>query len=155
MEDEDTQEFVPIAEDSGLGRQLLQHATIKVCEQLRDWLDQGMTPCRIWLNAAPRQLVDVVSTIDSAVQRFGLEASMLGIEITERTLVEDPLRTQRVLREMKERGVSLAIDDFGVGYSSLSALKDYPLDELKLDASFVRNLDHGGHDVEPWPTACS
>ena len=144
----DPAEFVPVAEDSGLGRQLLHHGAVEVCRQLREWLDAGVSPVRIWLNVAPRQLVDAVPTIDGAAQRFGIDPAMLGIEITERTLVEDPLRTVRVFGEIKRRGVSLAIDDFGVGYSSLSALKDYPLDELKLDASFVRNLDDGGHDVE-------
>ena len=146
----DPAEFVPVAEDSGLGGLLLRAATGQACEQLRAWGEQGVDPGRIWINVSPRQLLEAGAVIDSECQRHGVSPRQLGIEITERTLVDDPTRARLVLADIKARGVSLAIDDFGVGYSSLGALRDYPLDELKLDASFVRNLVYGagGHDVE-------
>jgi len=141
-------EFVPVAEDSGLGRMLLDHAAAEVCRELGRWRLHGVPACRVWLNVSPRQLADALPALEAAGARHGVALDALGIEITERTLVAEPVRTRKVLAEIRARGVRLAIDDFGVGYSSLSALKDYPLDELKIDASFVRNLATGGQDLE-------
>ncbi|MFT5445634.1 MAG: EAL domain-containing protein (putative c-di-GMP-specific phosphodiesterase class I) [Gammaproteobacteria bacterium] len=120
----------------------------EVCRELRRWLDEGIQPCRVWINVSPRQLMDVRTAVTAAVDRFDLRPEMLGIEITERTFVDDPVRAGRTLSEIRDQGFSVAIDDFGVGCSSLGALKDYPLDKLTIDASFVRGLSRVGQDSE-------
>jgi diguanylate cyclase (GGDEF)-like protein len=141
-------EVIAVAEACGLGKTLLAACADAVCRQAADWAARGLAPGRIWLNVSPRQLPDLAATLDGALERFAVDPTLLGVEITEHTLVEDPQRAGRILAGIKARGISLAIDDFGVGYSALGALKDYPLDELKIDASFVRNLVGTGHDVE-------
>lgn len=141
-------ELIAVAEQCGLGKALLDACAIAVCRQAHEWVSSGLAPGRIWLNVSPCQLPDLGVALDRALARFAIDPRLLGVEITERMLVEDPVRANAILAALKARGINLAIDDFGVGYSALSALKDYPLDELKIDASFVRNLGNGGHDVE-------
>jgi EAL domain-containing protein (putative c-di-GMP-specific phosphodiesterase class I) len=122
-----------------LGAQVLQES----CRQLALWRDErGHLPLEVSVNLSPRQLEagDLVEVVEAALAEAGLEASSLSLEITETCLMEDAHEIRAVLRDLKRVGVQLAIDDFGTGYSSLAYLRDLPVDTLKLDQSFVRNV---------------
>jgi diguanylate cyclase (GGDEF)-like protein len=141
-------EFVPIAEDSGLATLMLEFTAEEVCRQIRSWQSGGLVVPRTWLNVSPRHLAEVNPVLQAAVARHDIERGSLGIEITERALVDDSRQALEVLGELRENGISVAIDDFGVGYSALSRLREFPLDELKMDASFVQHLCDEEQDVE-------
>jgi diguanylate cyclase (GGDEF)-like protein/PAS domain S-box-containing protein len=134
--------FIAIAEDSGLivpiGRWVLREA----CRQARAWQAAGLPPLCIATNISPVELraPDFVSGVRAVLTETGLEPRYLELEITETGLMEDLRSAADVLQELKEIGVLLALDDFGTGYSSLSHLKHFPIDALKIDQSFVRNL---------------
>jgi EAL domain-containing protein (putative c-di-GMP-specific phosphodiesterase class I) len=144
-------EFIPIAEDRGLivtiGHRVLRQA----CEQLRHWLDQGLPFQWISVNLSPRQFWehDLSGHISSLLTETGLDGKHLKLEITEGLLLDHPPQALTTLNELHDLGVRLALDDFGTGYSSLSYLKRYPFDTLKIDRSFVHNLerDHDDHNL--------
>ncbi len=131
-------EFISVAEESGLILTLGEWVLNQACEQAQAWTNAGF-PIRIAVNLSPRQFraTDLVDQVRSALQRTGLAPSLLELEITESTAMDDPESSIRVLTEFKRLGVSIAIDDFGTGYSSLSYLKRIPADKLKIDKSFV------------------
>jgi len=139
--------FIPVAEESGLiipiGAWVLEQA----CLQLRDWnLDAQIgSQATVEVNLSARQIDDpqIVATVESILERTGLPARHLTLEITESALMRDAASALRVLGALKELGVLLAIDDFGTGYSSLSYLQRFPLDILKVDRMFVGELGEG------------
>ncbi len=139
--------FVPIAEESGLiedlGRGILQEA----CRQGRAWLDAGLRLERIAVNISARQLQreGFVDSVRQALLQHQFPAERLELELTEGAL-QTVDSGQRLLTELRRLGVKLAIDDFGTGYSSLSMLKYFPLDRLKIDRSFVRDLETDTND---------
>jgi diguanylate cyclase (GGDEF)-like protein len=136
-------EFIPIAEACGLilpiGRWVLHEA----CRQAQIWLRDGLPPIRIAVNTssmefrAENYLEDVLSIIEST----GILPGSVELELTESVLMKHMDSTKSVLNALRERGVHLAVDDFGTGYSSLSYLKKFPIDTLKIDQSFVRQID--------------
>lgn len=134
--------FVPIAEDCGvivpIGRWVLRQA----CRQARAWQRQGLAPMRMTINISPVELrdKDFVAGVRTILAEIGLAPRYLELEVTETALMQDPQSTATVLRALKEIGVRLALDDFGTGFSSLSHLKNSPMDTLKIDQSFVRDL---------------
>jgi diguanylate cyclase (GGDEF)-like protein/PAS domain S-box-containing protein len=134
--------FISIAEDSGLivpiGKWVLQEA----CRQAKAWQVNGSAPAGIAINVSPVELraKGFVAGVRQVLSETGLAACDLELEITETFLMQDTLRTAMVLDELKKMGVRLALDDFGTGYSSLSFLKRFPIDTLKIDHSFVRDL---------------
>jgi diguanylate cyclase (GGDEF)-like protein/PAS domain S-box-containing protein len=138
-------EFIPIAEDSGLivplGRQVLHEA----CKQARAWHAQlpDRAPVGISVNLSPRELAqpDLVPAIREVLQRTGLPAASLTLEITETVVMADFAGSAEKLRALQALGVRVAIDDFGTGYSSLSYLERLPIDILKIDKSFVDRLE--------------
>jgi diguanylate cyclase (GGDEF)-like protein/PAS domain S-box-containing protein len=133
--------FIPVAEDTGLIIPIGEWVFAQVCEQLRDW--SGLRgPGRVWVNVSARQFrqPELVDTIARLVARTGVSPTRLGIEITESALVDDPDKAAVTLRRLKHMGLTIAIDDFGTGYSSLSYLKRFPIDSLKIDRTFVRDL---------------
>ena len=134
-------EFVHLAEHTGLIRPLTHHVLRAALEQCRAWRNRGLD-LSVAVNLSVRDLVDLdlPGTIAAELDRFGLEPRFLGIEITETMLVLDPNRTIEVLARLHEMGVRIALDDFGTGYSSLSYLQRLPVDELKIDRSFIRDL---------------
>jgi diguanylate cyclase (GGDEF)-like protein len=134
-------EFVHLAEHTGLIRPLTHHVLRVALEQCRAWRDRGLD-LSVAVNLSVRDLVDLdlPGAIAAELDRFGLEPRFLGIEITETMLVLDPNRTIEVLARLHEMGVRISLDDFGTGYSSLSYLQRLPVDELKIDRSFIRGL---------------
>lgn len=139
--------FIPLAEQTGLilgiGRWVLREA----CRQAQAWRQLGvLPPLLISVNISPQQLVqpDFVDQVTRVLADSGLPADSLRLEITESTLMRDSEETMVTLRALKSVGVQLAIDDFGTGYSSLSYLRRFPVDTLKVDRSFVREMTHDG-----------
>jgi EAL domain-containing protein (putative c-di-GMP-specific phosphodiesterase class I) len=135
-------EFIAVAEEIGLivpiGAWVLEQA----CAQAAAWQRAGCAPVRMAINLSARQFTqkDLVSSIAAALQRSGLEPSQLEIEITESLMMADVEQVAAVLDELKLLGVHLSVDDFGTGYSSLYYLKRFPIDKLKIDRSFVRDI---------------
>jgi len=135
-------QFIPVAEDCGvivaIGRWVLREG----CRQARAWQDAGLPPVRISINVSPVELraKDFVDSVRTILAETGLEPSCLELELTETFLMQDSTSTSIVLQAIREMGVHLALDDFGTGYSSLSYLKRFPIDTVKIDQSFVRDV---------------
>lgn len=135
-------EFIPIAEDTGMIVELGQWVLNTACRQSMAWQNAGFVPLRMGVNLSPRQLEqsDLVNIINSIILETGLEPTCLELEVTESLMIGDARQTIETLRQLRERGVKVSIDDFGTGYSSLSQLQNIPLDVLKIDRSFVRDM---------------
>jgi diguanylate cyclase (GGDEF)-like protein/PAS domain S-box-containing protein len=135
-------EFIPLAEEMGLIEAIGDWVVEELSRQDALWRADGLA-LEISFNLSPRQLwqPDVVEKILSRLRPAGMDAARLTVEITESTAMTDPERTQTILEDMHRRGLHLAIDDFGTGYSSLARLKHMPFDVLKIDRSFIRNVD--------------
>ncbi|MEA2000630.1 MAG: EAL domain-containing protein [Actinomycetota bacterium] len=136
-----TERFVSLAEETDLIVPLGLWAMNEACRQLKTWHDSGLEQFAVSINVSPRQLHrgNLAEVVEQTLERTGLEASWLKIELTERTLVEDTETARRALDRLRALGVSIAIDDFGTGYSSLSYLKSFPIDAIKIDREFVRD----------------
>ena len=134
--------IIPIAEDTGLivpiGRWIVNEA----CRQMAAWADNGLDIVPISVNLSSQQFWqdDVASVVEAALGQYDLEARQLELELTEGVLMRDVKQTRDALQALKSTGVSLAVDDFGTGYSSLAYLRQFPLDALKIDRSFVDDL---------------
>ncbi|MGA9597720.1 MAG: EAL domain-containing protein [Acidimicrobiia bacterium] len=136
-----TERFVSLAEQTDLIVPLGLWAMNQACRQLKTWHDSGLEPFRVSINVSPRQLKrgNLAEVVEHTLERTKLDASLLMLELTERTLVEDTETARRTLERLRAIGVSIAIDDFGTGYSSLSYLKSFPIDAIKIDREFVRD----------------
>jgi len=136
-------EFIPMAEENGLilpiGRWLLE----KACVQMQHWIESGRMPFSVAVNCSPVQFENgaIISDIENALSVSGLDPRWLDIELTERLFLKDFSSGIATLKKMKALGVTVSIDDFGTGFSSLSYLKRLPVDRLKVDESFVRDLE--------------
>jgi diguanylate cyclase (GGDEF)-like protein len=141
-------EFIPLAEHTGLIKQLSAFVLDAALRQLRAWLDLGLD-LGVAVNLSARNLLeaDLPDQIAELLLLRGVEANRLVLEITESTIMADPARALSVLSRLSEMGIRLSIDDFGVGYSSLSYLKRLPVDELKIDRSFVAQMDSDEDDA--------
>ncbi len=141
--------FIPVAEETGqiaaIGRWVLDEALA----QLALWRGAGLTGLRVAVNVSAQQLRDdqFAPTVAAALLRHGVPGAALELEVTESTAMRDPLRTAVQLQQLRQLGVSLAIDDFGTGYSSLAYLKQLPLNHLKLDRSFVMDIERDPNDA--------
>jgi EAL domain-containing protein (putative c-di-GMP-specific phosphodiesterase class I) len=137
--------FIPVAEQTGLIVPLGRWVLGEACRRAREW--QGRypreAPLTIAVNLSARQLryPELVGEVEDALRRADLDPGSLTLEITESFLVEDGESSSGTIRRLKDLGVRLAIDDFGVGYSSLSYLRYLPVDQLKLDRVLLENLD--------------
>lgn len=140
-------EFIPVAEESGLILDIGQRVLDQACEALMR-LDARQLP-RLSINISPRQFgqPEFVASIGRGIERSGIDPSRLQLEITEGVMIDNLIETIETMRDLKRIGVGLAIDDFGVGYSSLSYLKRLPLDELKIDRSFIQELDNSNDEA--------
>jgi diguanylate cyclase len=134
--------FIPIAEENGriieIGAWVLETA----CRQMQDWLQRGAQVARMAVNLSARQFLasDLCEMVEQTLVRTGLPSAALELEITEGTAMYGAERTIATLSRLRDLGIKLALDDFGTGYSSLAYLKRFPLDVLKVDQSFVRNI---------------
>lgn len=135
-------DFIPVAEESGLIVPLTEWVLGSACAQGRAWKEQGFNGFRIAVNLSPRHFRTdgVVDRIVRTVERAGLECGDLELEITETALLEAQARAREILAELRALGVAVSLDDFGTGYSSLSYLRRFPIDSIKIDRSFVRDL---------------
>ena len=136
-------EFIPLAEEMGLIEVIGDWVVEEIGRQDQAWRAAGLE-LEIGFNLSPRQMFqpDLVNKIVSRLETSGMDLTKVVVEITESTAMTDPERTQRILFELHDRGLQLAIDDFGTGYSSLARLKHLPVDILKIDRSFVRDVDN-------------
>ena len=135
-------DFIPLAEDSGLIIPIGQWILIQACTQLQSWLQHGIEIQHISINVSPKQFrqADFIDNIKSALNQSGLPAERLMLEITEGIVLDNVDDTIQKMDTLKKIGIQFSIDDFGTGYSSLSYLKRLPIDELKIDQSFVRDI---------------
>jgi predicted signal transduction protein with EAL and GGDEF domain len=136
------QQFIPLAETSGLIIPIGEFVIRTVCEQIKTWQEAGYKQMNIALNVSSRQFdqQNLIEIVKEALQDAMIPPQCLELEITESIIMRNPEKAMRTLTELKALGIEIAIDDFGTGYSSLSYLKRLPLDFLKIDQSFVKNL---------------
>ena len=141
--------FIPIAEKLGLMPEIGSWVLREACHQARQWLDAGHAGFVIAINVSAQQLQrpGLVRAVVDSLREFDLPARVLEIELTESSLMENVVRVQGTLAELKALGVMLSLDDFGTGYSSLAYLKNFSLDKLKIDQSFVRGLPENADDA--------
>ena len=134
--------FIPLLEEHGqmveVGRWVLRSA----CAQNAAWQSEGLPPVRVGVNLSAQQFYrgDIVKTVQDALQDSGLAPEWLELELTESLTLDDTEATLRIMRDLKALGVTLSLDDFGTGWSSLGYLRRFPLDRIKIDRSFVRDL---------------
>lgn len=141
--------FISLAEQTGLIVPLGDWILREACRQGKAWADRGYRFGRIAVNLSPCQFLsdDLAAAIDAALAQSGLPPSMLELEITESAIMQNQQAATALLKRMRELGVAISVDDFGTGYSSLASLKQYPLDTLKIDRSFVKDIPHDADNV--------
>ncbi len=134
--------FIPLAEETGLIEPLGTWVLNEACATASRWQQRGIRDIHMAINLSPRQFAqpDLAAQVRQALQVSGIEPNQLELEITETALMEQREHAQSILFALKEVGVSIAVDDFGTGYSSLAYLKQFPLDRLKIDREFIRDL---------------
>jgi EAL domain-containing protein (putative c-di-GMP-specific phosphodiesterase class I) len=135
-------QFIPVAEDCGLilpiGNWILREA----CRQARAWLDAGLPPTSMAVNISAMEFRNeaFLEGVFTILKETGFDSQYLELELTETALMRHVESTETILRELRARGVQLAVDDFGTGYSSLSYLRRFPIEALKIDQSFIRQI---------------
>lgn len=148
-------EFIPIAEDTGLILDIGEWLLKEACQQLQTWRQQfasvpQINSLKMSINLASQQLQEpeFIQKLDQILLETGLEGSSLRLEITESVLIEPEGTIQNTLRQIKNRNIKLSIDDFGTGYSSLSYLRRFPIDNLKIDRSFINQMNLDSENFE-------
>ncbi|MDH4448507.1 MAG: EAL domain-containing protein [Acidovorax sp.] len=141
--------FIPVAESSGLIGPIGEWVLREVCRQGQAWRAAGLPDLTLAVNVSPRQfhLTDLVGCAAQALQESGLPPALLELEITESALAERTEEARQVLERLRALGVRIAIDDFGTGYSSLAQLKRFPIDVLKIDQGFIRDIPGSEDDM--------
>ena len=142
-------EFIPLAEETGLIEPIGEWVLYQACESFSRWRKQGLDLGRIAVNLSARQFRQEYfeKLLENILNKTGLAAEYLELEITETSVMENAGATVNLLHELNSMGLSLAIDDFGTGYSSLSYLKKFPIHKLKVDRSFIKDIDHDDSDA--------
>ena len=135
--------FIPVAEETGLIVEIGEWVLLNACREMKHWIDKDLKPIRIAVNVSARQLRrrDFCETVAGVLAETDLPPELLELEITESSVMENPEEAIEILQRLGRMGVSLAIDDFGTGYSSLAYLKLFPIDHLKIDRSFVADIE--------------
>ena len=141
--------FIPVAEENNLIFPIGVWALKTACAQNCAWQKAGLSAVRVAVNLSARQFqqLDLVSQVDEVLRETGLAPHYLELEITETAVMQDLAFTRSILHELKEMGVHLSVDDFGTGYSSLGYLKQFPLHTLKIDRTFVQELETNAGDA--------
>ena len=140
--------FIPVAEETGLIVPLGEWVLRTACHELKRWLDAGLPSIKVAVNVSACQLRrrDFLETVAAVLVETELPAELLELEVTESVAMENPEESISLLQSLRRMGVTIAIDDFGTGYSSLAYLKRLPIDNLKIDRSFVADIEHDLND---------
>jgi diguanylate cyclase (GGDEF)-like protein len=143
-------EFVPLAEETGLIASIGEWVLATACAQTKAWQDHGLSKLNVAVNLSARQFADpmLLSKLTGIIRRSGLDPSRLELEITESLVMSHGESAIAVLQKLKAIGVRIAIDDFGTGYSSLAYLKRFPIDTIKVDRSFIRDIPTDAGDKQ-------
>ncbi|MCK1408627.1 GAF domain-containing protein [Bradyrhizobium sp. 76] len=141
-------QFIPLAEETGLIVPIGRWVVKEACAQAMAWQRLGLLPVSMAVNLSPRQFVDehLLQDVDEALAASGMSPVLLQLEVTESMMMRNVGRALKVLDAIQSRGIRLAIDDFGTGYSSMSLMKHFPIDTIKIDRSFVRDLPQDAED---------
>lgn len=141
--------FIPVAEATGLILPIGNWVLLNACKYLKSWEDAGLPLEHLAVNVSPRQFrqPDFVQQVHSILEETGANPSTLGLELTEGMVIDNVIDTIEKMQALKQMGIELSIDDFGTGYSSLAYLKKMPLDILKIDQSFVRDIATDASDA--------
>ncbi len=142
-------EFVPVLEESGLIVEMDQWVLRNACQQMHEWHQAGLTDARLAVNVSAREFLDasLAERIRTTLEETGFCQSCLDIEVTETTATLNMDASVRSLTALRELGVGTALDDFGIGHSSLARLKQFPVDTLKIDRSFIATMQESAHDL--------
>ena len=142
-------QFIPLAEESGLIVPIGEWVLREACRQARAWQDQGLPSLRVAVNISAVQFrrLDLVDTVRRALTDAGIDAQYLEIELTETAVMSDPEESVDILERLSRMGVIVSVDDFGTGYSSMSYLRRFPIDKLKIDRSFITNVMTSADDA--------
>jgi EAL domain-containing protein (putative c-di-GMP-specific phosphodiesterase class I) len=142
-------QFIPLAEETGLVIPLGEWVLRESCRQWRSWVDAGLPVGRVSVNLSTRQFLmpDLCDVIRGALDDTGLPSELLELEVTESMVMRDVQRAVQTMQRIKDMGISLAMDDFGTGHASLNYLRRFPIDTLKVDQAFVRNLGTSTEDT--------
>ncbi|MCM3729242.1 EAL domain-containing protein [Neobacillus cucumis] len=142
--------FIPIAEETGLINPIGEWVLREACRQCKEWQDSGFGDLTISVNLSPKQFQrqNLVGIIISLLKETGLSPNSLELEVTEGIVMKNPEEAVLVLQELKQLGIKISIDDFGTGFSSLSYLKFFPIDTLKIDRSFMANIERDDADAK-------
>ena len=141
--------FIPVAEEIGLVSALGDWVLDRACRQMAEWHSDGYAQPRMAINLSGRQFAEgkLAERVARVIQRHALQPACIELELTESILLRDVGETMQTLAQLKELGVHIAVDDFGTGYSSLNYLKDFPIDTLKIDRSFIQAMHAGSRDA--------
>lgn len=143
------QEFIPVLEESGLIVHVGRWVIATACQQIARWMRSSVGALQVSVNVSGRQFADGDLDVDvtQALTESGIPADLLELELTESSLMANTQRTIATLQSLKKRGVQISIDDFGTGYSSLAYLRRFPIDKLKIDIAFIRDVTTNPDDA--------
>lgn len=141
--------FIPLAEETGMILPIGQWVLKEACAQMQRWQNRGFSLNRMSINLSGRQFKqnNLVSMIETVVNDVSLDPRHLVLELTENNIIQDSEATIKKMQTLKDIGIQISIDDFGTGYSSLAYLKSFPIDHLKIDKSFIRDIDRNEKDA--------
>jgi len=140
--------FIPLAEESGFIKKLDGFVMLQAMSDMREWHEKGLNPGVLSLNLSIKQLTseDFIDVLKSAIEQTNFNVNWLELEVTESQMMSNPTKSISILQTISDMGIEIAIDDFGTGYSSLAYLKRLPVDKLKIDQSFIKELPHNDED---------
>ncbi len=143
-------EFIPLAEETGLIVPIGEWVLATACARIKEWQEHGLSKLDVAVNLSARQFADptLLSKLTGIIRRSGLDPSSLELEITESVVMLHGESAVALLKQLKSLGVRIAIDDFGTGYSSLAYLKRFPIDTIKVDRSFIRDIPADSGDMQ-------
>ena len=142
--------FIPIMEETGMAMEMGKWVIRTACTQYRKWRDEGSAPLRVAVNLSARQLREpkFIPVVERVLKQTGVAPEALEIEITENMLMSDATNSVVALDTLHDMGIHIAMDDFGTGYSSLNYLKRFPIDTIKIDGTFIADIETNPDDVE-------